>query len=172
MDAGRISLMIGVLALLLAVPLAVIANLLTPKVQRWYATTSRAAMRARIAEIDEKLKQLEGEWKFTKSEWATYQTVNELLTWFLMLAMLFFSFALFLVPEKWDLILHLAQPPLSWVVAVTVAVIALVGYVVSSISLKAHLKDSNEILDWHHPNLADKLAGERAFLEQQLHKED
>jgi hypothetical protein len=36
MDVNKLGLYIGILALLFAVPLAVIANLITPRIRDWY----------------------------------------------------------------------------------------------------------------------------------------
>jgi len=43
--------LIGVLALLLAIPLSIIANLITPKIKDWWATTSDHRRETRIAKL-------------------------------------------------------------------------------------------------------------------------
>jgi hypothetical protein len=72
MDLNKIGLAVGVLALMLAIPLAVVANLLTPRVREWYSTTSSKRLKQRIAELEEKLGQSEQEWTFTQGEWAVF----------------------------------------------------------------------------------------------------
>lgn len=74
MDLAKAGFYIGVLALLLAVPLAVIANLATPQVTAWWSTTSQKRMRRRIANLRELLAESEREWKFSAAEWQTYKT--------------------------------------------------------------------------------------------------
>jgi hypothetical protein len=39
-ELNKIGLTVGVLALVLAVPLAIVANLLTPSIGKWYGATS------------------------------------------------------------------------------------------------------------------------------------
>jgi hypothetical protein len=46
---------VGIIALVLAIPLAVIANLLTPTVRQWWATTSTNRRKKRIKELNERL---------------------------------------------------------------------------------------------------------------------
>jgi hypothetical protein len=73
LDLNKVGLMIGVLALLLAVPLAVIANLLTPRVRDWYSTSSRSRIRKRLTEIESRLHVAESSWTFTPGEFASYR---------------------------------------------------------------------------------------------------
>lgn len=73
MDLNKIGLLIGVFALLLAVPLAVSANLLTPKVQSWYSTTSLNRLNRRLLKLNERLKKSESSWTFTPAEWKLYR---------------------------------------------------------------------------------------------------
>ncbi len=40
MDINKAALLIAILALVFAVPLSIIANLLTPKMRSWYAATT------------------------------------------------------------------------------------------------------------------------------------
>jgi hypothetical protein len=72
MHFDKISLYIGVAALILAVPLAIIANLLTPRVRDWYSTTSQRRLRNRIAALGKRLEDSECGWTFTPAEWETY----------------------------------------------------------------------------------------------------
>jgi nitrate reductase gamma subunit len=59
----------------LAVPLAVIANLLTPRVRGWYGTTSYERTKKRLALLEKKLEKAKQEWLFTPAEWTTYHMV-------------------------------------------------------------------------------------------------
>jgi hypothetical protein len=72
MDLNKIGLMVGILALMLAIPLAVVANLLTPRVREWYSTTSSKRLKKRIAQLEEKLRQSGQEWTFSQAEWETF----------------------------------------------------------------------------------------------------
>jgi len=72
MDLNKLGLVIGILALMLAVPLAVLANLLTPTIRDWYSTTSLNRLRRRITELDYKLGASLLQWTFTAAEWETY----------------------------------------------------------------------------------------------------
>jgi hypothetical protein len=73
MDLNKIGLAVGVLAFILAIPLAVIANLLTPKVRDWYSTTSLKRINRRLIELAVRLKTSEGLWTFTPAEWEIYR---------------------------------------------------------------------------------------------------
>jgi hypothetical protein len=75
MDLNKAGLAIGVLALVLAIPLAVVANLLTPKVRDWYVGMSTNRLRKRLANITKRLEEAEHEWIFTQAEWSIYQLV-------------------------------------------------------------------------------------------------
>ncbi|PYV64335.1 MAG: hypothetical protein DMG97_35175 [Acidobacteria bacterium] len=77
MDANRLGLIIGLLAFLLAVPLAVVANLLTPSVRDWYSTTSQKRLRRRLAQLQERARKMQTEWLFTPAEWATYGATSQ-----------------------------------------------------------------------------------------------
>jgi hypothetical protein len=72
MDFRWIGLMIGVAALVLAIPLAVIANLITPRVRDWWSTTSRTRLTRRISKIENTLHQSEHEWMFTPAQLEIY----------------------------------------------------------------------------------------------------
>ena len=48
MDLNKLGFAVGMLALLLAVPLSVVANLLTPKLRNWYSTTSLKRVEKRL----------------------------------------------------------------------------------------------------------------------------
>ena len=67
-------LVIGVLALLLAIPLTGVANLLMTRVEIWWSTTSESRLRKRIVKVEKKLQEVKREWKFTPAEWRIYST--------------------------------------------------------------------------------------------------
>jgi hypothetical protein len=52
---------LSIFALIVAIPMGVMANLLTPPVQNWWATTSVKRKQRRIAKLEAELKQLKGE---------------------------------------------------------------------------------------------------------------
>jgi hypothetical protein len=56
---GFFAAWVGVAAFLLAIPMAVVANLLTPRVQAWWATTTNARKDKRINKLKTRLKFLE-----------------------------------------------------------------------------------------------------------------
>jgi len=70
--------MVGVLALVLAVPLAIIANILTLLVRKWWSTTSDKRLRRRIAKLEGKVLIAESTWKFTPAEWLIRRAVYRL----------------------------------------------------------------------------------------------
>jgi hypothetical protein len=57
------------------VPLAVIANLLTPYVREWYVGANQRRMKNRLDKLTKQLESLKGTWTFTAPEWAIYLTV-------------------------------------------------------------------------------------------------
>jgi hypothetical protein len=67
-ELNKAGLLIGVLAFIWAVPLAVLANMLTPRATTWWSTTSRERIKRRIAELDPLLQEAEGRWIFTGRE--------------------------------------------------------------------------------------------------------
>jgi hypothetical protein len=73
MDTNKLGFIIGMLALLLAIPLAVAANLLTPTVRNWYSTTSLKRLNKRIAALDYKIGVAQIQWTFTPAEWECYR---------------------------------------------------------------------------------------------------
>src|ERR1700734_732032 len=74
MELNKLGFAVGVLALVLAVPLAVLANLLTPRVRDWYSTTALKRLEKRILELRATLTRSEGTWTFTPGEWEIYET--------------------------------------------------------------------------------------------------
>ena len=60
---GIFAAWVGVCALFLAVPMSIAANLLTPKVQRWWATTTASRARSRLEELRKKKADIEEEKK-------------------------------------------------------------------------------------------------------------
>jgi hypothetical protein len=75
MDLNKIGLAVGTLALFLSVPLAVIANLLTPYVREWYVGANQRRMKNRLDKLTKQLESFKGTWTFTGPEWAIYMTV-------------------------------------------------------------------------------------------------
>ncbi len=73
MDIGKIGLTVAGIAILLAIPLSVVANLLTPPVQSWYSTTSQKRLKKRIRRLESALQTSERQWTFTLPEWAAYK---------------------------------------------------------------------------------------------------
>lgn len=55
MNGTTLGIVIGALALLLAVPLSVVGNLCTPRVRQWWATTSISRKRRRVEAIKAEL---------------------------------------------------------------------------------------------------------------------
>jgi hypothetical protein len=77
-DINRVGFLIGVLALVLAVPLSIAANLLTPRIQNWWSRRSQRALKSRIAQLQETLKKSESAWTFTPAELEIRRLVTKL----------------------------------------------------------------------------------------------
>jgi hypothetical protein len=73
MDLNRIGFAVGIIALFLAIPLAIVANLLTPLVRDWYSTSSQRRLHERLAKLQERLRSSEQGWTFTPAEWQIYR---------------------------------------------------------------------------------------------------
>jgi hypothetical protein len=54
-DAGTWALYISVLGLILIIPLNILSNIITPKLQNWWAERSKAATRKRIEKLEQQL---------------------------------------------------------------------------------------------------------------------
>jgi len=65
MDLNRIGLALGVGALLLAIPLAVLANLVTPRVQNYLARTSIRRLRKRLAALEAMKAEADVSWQLS-----------------------------------------------------------------------------------------------------------
>jgi len=65
------------LGTLLAIPLSILANVLTPRFQRWYAETSEKRLHRRIDRLTRDL--TEAAWTYSQAEWNIQQTVNLLV---------------------------------------------------------------------------------------------
>lgn len=61
LDMNKVSLVVSICALILAIPLSIVGNLLTPKLRDWYSTTSEKRLQARIAKLNSQLKESEQE---------------------------------------------------------------------------------------------------------------
>lgn len=77
-DLGWWGFWIGLLALFLAVPLAVIGNILTPKILNWWAARSRAALEKRIAKLEAELADMDSKETITLIEGHTLSQIEML----------------------------------------------------------------------------------------------
>jgi hypothetical protein len=75
LDLNHLGLAIGLLALILAIPLSVAANLVTPKIQNWLSSRSLQKLQARILDLEVDLKVAEEETLFSEAEWTIYEFV-------------------------------------------------------------------------------------------------
>jgi hypothetical protein len=67
-DLNRIGLALGVGALVLAIPLAVLANLVTPKAQTYLARTSIQRLRKRLAALETMKAQADASWQLSSQQ--------------------------------------------------------------------------------------------------------
>jgi hypothetical protein len=58
-DKAAWGIVLAIAAIVLAFPLSLLANLLTPKIRNWLAQRSAAGLRQRIAELEQELKMME-----------------------------------------------------------------------------------------------------------------
>ncbi|HEX6822686.1 MAG TPA: hypothetical protein VF123_11560 [Candidatus Sulfotelmatobacter sp.] len=72
MDINKVALMLAIAALILAIPLSIAGNLLTPIVRDWYSTSSFRRLNRRIEQLTITLKQSQASWVFTPAEWEMY----------------------------------------------------------------------------------------------------
>ena len=84
MDSNKSGLVISILAMVLAIPLAIVANFMTPYALNWYSTTSQERLTQRIAYLQEQLDKVKNEWMFTPADWEMYRTIviSELVSLF------------------------------------------------------------------------------------------
>jgi hypothetical protein len=68
MDISKIALVLSVLALFLSVPLAITANLLTPRIQDWYAITTSRRLAKRLAVLEDEFESVKDTPVATKVE--------------------------------------------------------------------------------------------------------
>src|SRR5215472_3368533 len=87
MDINRVALWIGILGPLLAVPLAIAANLLTPRVVNWWASASQARRIIRIMKLETLLSNLQHAWRLSDAAWSSWK----LMVAVLLAMMLFFQ---------------------------------------------------------------------------------
>jgi hypothetical protein len=97
MNLNKIGLLIGTLALILAVPLAIVANLLTPTVRDWYITTNQKRLRKRLDLLTKRLDQSEHQWAFSAAEWKTQRTIIGLVLILVLAVHTFWSLALIIL---------------------------------------------------------------------------
>jgi len=76
LDINHLGFIIGVVALGLAIPLAIIANLLTPKVNNWWSTRSQVRLNIRIQEQESEIRANESTWLFTDAERSIYRQIR------------------------------------------------------------------------------------------------
>ena len=94
MDISKAGLYITVLAVVLAVPLSVVANLVTPKIRDWYSSTSEKRLRRRITELELKLRSYEIEWVFSPADWDLFSLIYR-SAWSIVLCFAFFGLLIF-----------------------------------------------------------------------------
>ena len=74
MKFDKLGFILSCLALILAVPLSVLGNVLTPKIRDWWAAnTGQQRLNKRIQALQEKLYVAESDWCFTHAEWEIYE---------------------------------------------------------------------------------------------------
>lgn len=93
MNLTTIGFVVTVLAVLLAVPLSVAANLLTPKVRDWYSTTSQKRLKKRLAALKPQLALATLAWTFTPAEWALFVSNFRATVFLLTISHMFTSLA-------------------------------------------------------------------------------
>jgi hypothetical protein len=54
-DLTKLGLVVAIVAILLAIPLSVLANLLTPRIQNWWSQRSAKSLRSRIHKLQQEL---------------------------------------------------------------------------------------------------------------------
>jgi len=144
MDMNKVSLIIGTSALILAVPLSIVGNLLTPKLRDWYSATSEKKLQARIAALMRQLRQSEQEWTFTTVEWIQYRTnARAIQTFFWLFGCIFMSVILtieILTLELTDYITKLGKnAPFSNHGLIATAVVISIGPFVGNLLVGAFL---------------------------------
>jgi hypothetical protein len=78
MDISRIGLFVGLISFILAIPLAVGANLLTPRVQLWWNATTERRRLDRLEVIRKQLKRSENQALFNEVHWAIIREIRGL----------------------------------------------------------------------------------------------
>jgi hypothetical protein len=68
----NIGFAIGEVALVLVLPLAIITNLLTPRVADWYSSLSQRGLHKSLCNTEERLQVSEGVWNFSPPQYATF----------------------------------------------------------------------------------------------------
>jgi hypothetical protein len=168
MNLNKGSLYIGVVALLLAVPLSIIANLLTPPIREWYSATNQKRLRKRVGELEEKLRASEAaEWTFTPAEWLTYRTAVGtnlliILTLHLILGCLVIAVWAY---RGWVPVLPAAYHPPTFRAATAVAMFGM-GF--NAGLFQKILKDSQNKRDMHSIVGRNKMKAEIARLKARL----
>jgi hypothetical protein len=66
---------IWILSILLALPLGIAANLITPMLVRWWSETSLARIEKRVRNLEKMRPEVAGTWHFTPAQWDIRNTV-------------------------------------------------------------------------------------------------
>jgi hypothetical protein len=77
MDAGKWSLVLAIVALVLIYPVGVLATLTSPRINDWYSTRNRKKLRMRLAFLETRLQISEEECTYSAVEWKIYTAVHE-----------------------------------------------------------------------------------------------
>jgi hypothetical protein len=97
--SAKLGVIIGII---LAIPLSVVANLITPYVREWWSTTSQERLNHRIDRLRILLKEFEQSWTFTEQEWVIVRNLavyTQVVLTFLELVFLCFACTVMFVQE-------------------------------------------------------------------------
>lgn len=129
---NKVGLLIGVIALILAVPLAVIANLITPRCREWYSSRSRSRRMERIVVLKSFIYDAEHTWLFAPEEWEIFRA-NHLAHRNLLVLIMFILGAISAVPGalalSWAKLITKFGPNVGRFIAVNCALLAFTLFV-------------------------------------------
>lgn len=74
MDLTKLAIWISILSFVLAPALSIVANLITPKIERWWSMTTLARLERRITKLKAELDEWSRTWHFTPAEWEIRNT--------------------------------------------------------------------------------------------------
>src|ERR1700678_1516272 len=83
-----------VVAVALAVPLSVAANLLTPRIRDWYSTTTQRRLRKRLSALEQEYEDVENEPLWSRAEAEIFKTIS-----FVGLDIVFLFTIMFTIPQ-------------------------------------------------------------------------